>query len=185
MQTSTFGIDIGHHLVKVVELRYVPRRAQTVAFASYTEIPRDRVTGAVRLIRTLKRVFPPRMRRTAQAALGVSGFANIVLKRIDLRNVEDDNVEAAAFHEAEQYLPDEASHFMTGFSALNPLINPKGRRSEVAFVALRRTMCEFYDEVFMSSHKNPITFEAAALALAATYQRSSLSSEERLSLIHI
>lgn len=180
MHKSTFGIDIGHHLVKLIELRYDPTRGHTIAQASCIEVPKDRAPGPQGLIRTLKQVFPKRLRRTAESALGVHGNANIVLKRIDLRGLGKGDISFAASFESEQYLPENGTEYFRGFTSTNPVLNPNGKGSELAFVGIRRSMCEFYDEVMMSSHKNPVAFEAAGLALAATYQRASLRSEDRL-----
>ncbi|MBN1593870.1 MAG: pilus assembly protein PilM [Candidatus Coatesbacteria bacterium] len=180
MHRSTFGIDIGHHLVKLVELRYDPRRGRTLSTGTCVEIPRDNVAGRQPLVRTLKRIFPRRMRRTAQSALGVYGGPNVILKRIDLRSVSEGDFISAAEAESEQYLPLDEQDYIRGFTTTNPVVNAKSNGSELAFVGIRRSMCEFYDEVLMSSHKNPVELEAAGLALAATYQRASQRFDDRL-----
>ena len=180
MHNSTFGIDIGHHLVKLVELRYDPGKGRTVSSGICIEIPRDKVPGPQTLIRTLKHVFPRRLRRTAQSALGVYGGPNVVLKRIDLRGLSRDDLASAAEAESEQYLPQNGQKYIKGFTTTNPVLNPKAQGGEVAFVGIRQAICDFYDEVLMSSHKNPVEFEAAGLALAATYQRASLQSDDKL-----
>lgn len=180
MHKSTFGIDIGHHLVKLVELRYDPRMGRTMSSGVCIEIPRDKVAGRQVLVRTLKRILPRRLRRTAQSALGVYGGPNVILKRIDLRSVSRGDLVSAAKAESEQYLPLNEQEYVKGFTTTNPVLNPKAEGSELAFVGIRRSMCEFYDEVLMSSHKNPVEFEAAGLALAATYQRASQRSDDKL-----
>jgi len=180
MHKSTFGIDIGHHLVKLVELRYDPRKGRTMSSGICIEIPRDKVPGRQMLIRTLKHIFPRRLRRTAQSALGVYGGPNVVLKRIDLTGLSRGDLASAAEAESEQYLPQNGQRYIKGFTTTNPVLNPKAEGSEVAFVGIRQSMCDFYDEVLMSSHKNPVEFEAAGLALAATYQRASLRSDDKL-----
>ncbi|RLC47897.1 MAG: hypothetical protein DRH70_02305 [Candidatus Coatesbacteria bacterium] len=180
MRGSTFGIDIGHHLVKLVELHYVPRQRRVMADGYCIEISKDKVPGRTLLVRTLKHIFPRRMKRAAQSALGVYGGHNVVLKRIDLRGVPQGDVASAAEAEAKQYLPEDADGYITGFTTTNPVLNPSAEGSEVAFVGIREAICDFYDEVLMSSHKAPVQFEAAGLALAASYQRASLRSEDEL-----
>ena len=149
-----------------------------MAIASFGEIPRDKVSGATVLIRTLKGIFPRRLKRKADAAIGIYGETNVVLKRIDLTGMGESDWESAAFAEAAQYLPQSGNDFLKGFSTINPVRDPTGEGGEVVFVGLRRSMCEFYDEVLMSSHRNPVAFDAAGLALAATYQRASMRSED-------
>ena len=100
MGGSTFGIDIGHHLVKLVELHYDARERRTMADGYCIEISKDKVPGRTLLVRTLKHILPRRMKRAAQSALGVYGGHNVVLKRIDLRGIPKGVVASADDAEA-------------------------------------------------------------------------------------
>jgi len=179
MHKSTFGIDVGHRLVKVVELRYDTARSQTAAYASFVEVYRENTRGPASLAKTLKRILPRRLNHSGEAALAVCGRPNVVLKRLTLRGIRERDLMAAAVAQSAQYLPLNGQRFIKGFSTTNPIVS-FAQGSELAFLGVRRGICEFYDEVLRCSHRNPVAFEAAGLALAAAYQRASLRTDDQL-----
>ena len=170
------GIDIGTHSIKVVRLKpkgqgyrllnfgIMPLRPETVVDGNIAD-----ANAVVEAVRNLMRVEKIKAKEVATAVSGQS----VIVKRIRLPQMTEQELNEAIQGEAEQHIPFEIAEVNLGFQIL-PAAREDDERADnqmdVLLVAAKKATIRDSTSLLMAAGLNPVVVDIDAFALGNAYE---------------
>ncbi|MFC1890244.1 type IV pilus biogenesis protein PilM [Thermodesulfobacteriota bacterium] len=148
-RSELFGLDIGSSSVKLVELQKTGSGYQLVNFGLVSLSQEAIIDGALMdsqaVIDAIKALLGETRTRTKNVATSVSGHS-VIIKKISVPLMTDEDLEESIQWEAEQYIPFNISDVNLDFQVLR---RPEGEGSQmdVLLVAVKQEMIDDYVSV--------------------------------------
>lgn len=168
------GLDIGSSLIKAVELKEHKTGYELQFFDSYP-LPHDvivdgAIMDSIRLSETLKEFFEKKKIKTKDVAIALAGHSSVIVKRIALPEMTEEELSESIRFEAEQYIPSPLSidEVNIDFQILGP--RPEAGQMDVVIVAAKKDAVNEYVTVLKETGLNPVVVDVAALALSNMYE---------------
>lgn len=187
------GLDIGSSSVKLVALREMRRRGeggyQLHAFGMKPLPPEAIVDGAlmnstaiVQAISELKDEL--RIRRGTEAAIGVSGHS-VIIKKISLPRMTQEELDESIQWEAEQYIPFDVKDVNIDTFPLDAAGNEATGQMDVLLVAAKKDMINDYTSVVSEAGLSPTVVDVDAFAVQNCFEANyDLARGETIVLIN-
>ncbi len=164
------GLDIGSSAVKICALRSTKRGLQLQAFDSERLPPETIVDGALMnasiVTDAVSALLARNKIRTKEAALSVSGNT-VIIKKITLPLMTQEEVDESIQWEAEQYIPFDIRDVYIGHEVVAR--NDQGQM-DVVLVAAKREMINDYEAVAHDAGLTPIVMDVDAFCLQNCYE---------------
>lgn len=170
------GIDIGTHSIKVVRLKQKGQGYQLLNFGIMPLRPETMVDGniadadaVVEAIHNLIRIEKIKAKEVATAVSGQS----VIVKRIRLPQMTEQELNEAIQGEAEQHIPFEIADVNIDFQVL-PAPREDDERADnqmdVLLVAAKKTKIRDYTSLLTAAGLNPVVVDIDAFALENEYE---------------
>ncbi len=167
------GLDIGSSAVKAVELKAGGKGGaeyQLVSLGMEALPPEAIVDGAIMdsgaVIDAIQRLFSTQRIKTAEVATSVSGNA-VIVKKISLPRMTQDELSESIHWEAEQYIPFDIQDVALDYEVAE---GGAGDNMDVLLVASKKDKISDYTSVISQAGKSPQIVDVDVFALQNCYE---------------
>ncbi len=168
---NCIGLDIGSSAVKLAALKTTKRGLQVMAFDQQRLPPETIVDGALMnasvVTDAIAEILARNKIRTREAALSVSGNT-VIIKKITLPLMTQEELEESIQWEAEQYIPFDIKDVYIGHEVVAPRTDQG--QMDVVLVAAKREMINDYTAVAQDAGLDPIIMDVDAFCLQNCYE---------------
>jgi len=171
---SVVGLDIGSSAVKAVELKASAKGYTVAAIASEPVPPDSIVDGAIidggAVAEAIRKLFAQKAFKTKEVAASLSGNA-VIVKKISLPVMTDQELADSIFWEAEQYIPFDIQDVSLDYQVVDSGAGADGKGTmEVLLVAAKKEKIADYTSVITQAGRQAVVVDVDAFALQNAYE---------------
>jgi type IV pilus assembly protein PilM len=165
------GLDIGSSSIKAIELRRVRGEIQVVN-VGVEPLASDIVVDSMivdsgSVASSITKIFADHGIKSKQVATSVSGHS-VIVKKISMASMPEDEIEAAVRNEAQQHIPFEMSDVNLDYQVLSG--DQGGSQMDVLLVAVKKDKILNYTNSLQLAGKQPVIVDIDAFALLNCYE---------------
>ena len=185
----SLGLDIGSSGVKLMEVVEDPKtgRRRLTAFGMARLPPEAIVDGAVMnasaIVDAIKDLVQKHRIKTKQVVASVSGHS-VIIKRVNLPSMSDEELEESIQWEAEQYIPFDINDVYLDVQRLQGVADDPGQM-EVLLVAVRKELVNEYQALIQQAGLVPAVIDVDAFALANMFEAAYDTPNDTVALVNI
>ena len=165
------GIDIGASAVKLVQLHESKKGLQLMGLDREPLPPEavvdDSIMDSSAVVMAIRDLIARNNIKSLDVATSVSGHS-VIVRKISLPLMTEDELEKSIQWEAEQYIPFEMSEVFLDYHILGPDPNDQGQM-EVILVAAKKDFVDEYIAVFKESGLTPVVMDIDCFAIENIY----------------
>jgi type IV pilus assembly protein PilM len=180
------GLDIGSTYIKLVQLKGSDRHYQLVKYGMVPLPPEVIVEGAVmdsgRVVEAIKELLAKHKVKTKEAVISVSGSA-VIIKRIAVTDMTDEELAESIKWEAEQYIPFSIDDVNIDFQKLGP--GAMEGQADVLLVAVKKEKINDYVNIAKEAGLEPVVVDVDAFALENMYETNYDMGAGTVALLNI
>lgn len=181
------GLDIGSRTLKVAEVNETKVGPSLKSFAMLDIPPGLVEEGNIRdpeeLANSIRQLFKTNNIKEQNVAISTGGLS-VIVKKIDVPNMDEDQLQETISLEAEQYIPFDISDVNLDFQILGESEHNPNQMS-VLLVAVKKETVSDYLALVDQAGLNPCVMEVDAFALQNIYEMNYDSTDENIALIDI
>ncbi|MDX9785634.1 MAG: type IV pilus assembly protein PilM [Desulfobacterales bacterium] len=168
------GLDIGSQSIKVAEIKS-SKNARTLKKFGMTELPPGLIEeGAINdpqaVADAIRQLFKTYNIREKKVALSIGGYS-IIIKKINLQKISEEQLLETIHFEAEQYIPFDVNDVNLDFQVLGESEhNPD--QMNVLLVAAKKELISDYINLVQMAGLEPAIIDVDAFALQNVYESS-------------
>jgi type IV pilus assembly protein PilM len=166
------GLDIGSSAVKAIELKPAGRGFRVAAIGVEPLPPDSIVDGAIidagAVTDAVRRVLQSPKFKAKDVVASLSGSA-VIVKKISLPVMSEQDLEESIYWEAEQYIPFDIQDVNLDYQVLTPLAERQGTM-DVLLVAAKKDKIADYTGVVSQSGRTPVVVDIDAFALQNAFE---------------
>lgn len=183
------GLDIGSSGIKLVQLRENRGRYVLQKFGFKPLEPEVIVDGTVmdegRVVSAIKELFEELNVKVKQVAVSISGHA-VIIKKISLPPMPDDELEGQVKLAAEQYIPFDINEVNIDFHVLPPAEGDSQGEMSVILVAAKKDKINELTELVKGAGLSPVVMDVDAFAIENMHGINyPLVQEETTALVNV
>jgi type IV pilus assembly protein PilM len=182
--TRTVGLDIGSSSVKVVELDHSGESPRLVKFGRCGLLPEAIVDGEIMdrdvVVDTIAELMEVNEITSKDVVTAVSGRA-VIVKKIQMDKMTDDEARDAINWEAEQHIPFDIDDVALDFQVLNRDASPE--RMDVLLCAAKREMLEARASLIRAAGLSPQIIDIDSFAVQNAYEHAYDHEEGTVTLL--
>ncbi|OGW23982.1 MAG: hypothetical protein A2X59_13565 [Nitrospirae bacterium GWC2_42_7] len=168
---SSIGLDIGSSYIKTVRLKESKGSYELELFDIHPLPPELIVDGSIidslRLVESLKEMIKKAGVKTTNAVISISGHSSVIIKRISLPEMSEEELSESIKFEAEQYVPFDIEDVNLDFQIIGPKEEPG--QMDVLLVAVKKEIINERISVVKEAGLNPIIVDIDSFALENMY----------------
>lgn len=185
---GTIGLDLGSSHIKVVQLKDVRGGYELELFDMLPLPPELIVDGSIidsfRLTDSLKELLKKARIKTKEAVIGIAGHSSVIIKRISLPEMSEEELSESIKFEAEQYVPFDIEDVNLDFQILGPKGEPG--QMDVILVAVKKDVINDYVSVVREAGFNPIIVDVNSFALENMYEINyEIEPDKNVAIVNI
>ena len=185
---SPIGLDIGSGYLKAVQLKDTKSGYELELFDVLPLPPELIVDGSVidslRLIDSLKELARKAKIKTKDVAISIAGHSSVIIKRVSLPDMSEEELSESIKFEAEQYIPFDIEDVNLDFQILGPKEEPG--QMDVILVAVKRDIINEYIAVVKEAGFNCQVVDVNSFALENIYEVNyEIEAGKNIALINI
>lgn len=165
------GLDIGSSYLKAVQLKETRSGYELELFDTVPISPELIVEGsiidAIRLTEALRELVRKARIKAKDAVISISGHSSVIIKRISLPEMSEEELSESIKFEAEQYVPFDIEDVNLDFQILGPKEEPG--QMDVILVAVKKDVINDYVSVVKEAGLNTVIVDVDAFALENMY----------------
>jgi len=182
------GIDIGSSSIKLVQLRQAKGGYQLVTLGVAPLPPEAIVDNAIMdsgsVVEVVRNLVESHKVKTKNAATSVSGHS-VIIRKIQLPIMTEEEMEASIQWEAEQYIPFEISEVNLDFQILGPDARDPSQMN-VILVAAKKEFVNDHVAVFRECGMNPVVMDIDCFAIENAFEANyGFEEDEIVALINM
>lgn len=182
------GLDIGSKYVKAVQLKELKVGYQLERLGITSLQPELIVDGSIldsqRVVETIKDLISETNIKAKDATIAVSGHSSVIIKRIALPQMSEEELVESIKFEAEQYIPFDIEDVNLDFQILGQ--REDEGQMDVLVVAVKKDKINEYVSVVSEAGLNPVIVDVDAFALENMYEINyEISENENIALVNI
>ena len=167
------GLDIGSSAIKVVELQEGGKRGYTLINFGMVPLPPEAIVdgalmNATVIAEAISELISSHKIKTRDVATAVSGHS-VIIKKISLPSMTDEELEESIQWEAEQYIPFDINDVHIDVQRLSAQANESGQM-DVLLVAAKKDMINDYTAVISEAGLTPVVMDVAGFAVQNQYE---------------
>jgi type IV pilus assembly protein PilM len=183
------GVDIGTSSVKLVELTESKKGFQLQNFAVGSIPSQAIVDGAIMdagaIVDSLQGLLREHKIKRTQAAMGLSGHS-VIVKKISLPEMSEEELEESIHWEAEQYIPFDIDDVNLDFQILETGEATEEGKMDVLLVAVKKDKIDDYTSVLIQAGLTPAIVDLDAFALQNSYEISyEVEPDKNIALVNV
>jgi type IV pilus assembly protein PilM len=168
------GVDIGSHAVKVCQLKRTDHAYSVVALGSVI-LPEGAVddgtlNDAEAVAKAISGLFNNLKIKNKKIGFSISGYS-VIVKKVNLAVMAEDQLEAHIMSEAEQYIPFDIEDVYLDFQDLKTNTETI-ERTDVMLVAAKKEIVDDYLAMLKSIDLLPVIVDVDGFSLESTYENS-------------
>lgn len=182
------GVDIGSHAVKVCQLRRTDRGYFVVNLGSAL-LPEGAVDDGTlndpeSVGTIIADLFKNLKIRSKKIGISISGYS-VIVKKVNLAVMEEEQLEEHIMHEAEQYIPFDIDDVYLDFQDLKTNTGTSDSdRTDVMLVAAKKEIVDDYLNMLEEIKLQPVIVDVDGFALENTYEHN-FPKNENVALVDI
>ncbi|MDA8431712.1 MAG: type IV pilus assembly protein PilM [Nitrospiraceae bacterium] len=185
---GSIGLDLGSSYIKTVKLKESKSQYELELFDIHPLPPELIVDGSIidsiRLVDSIKEMVKKTGVKTKDTAISISGHSSVIIKRISLPEMSEEDLSESIKFEAEQYVPFDIEDVNLDFQILGPKEEPG--QMDVILVAVKKDIINEYIAVIREAGLNPIVVDIDAFALENMYGINyEIEPEKNVALLNI
>lgn len=185
---NLFALDVGSYSIKLIELKAVKKGYQLVNLAVAPLPPEAIVDGALMdpgaIAEAITSLVGSVKVKTSDVATSVAGHS-VIIKKITLATMTDDELADSIQWEAEQYVPFDIADVNLDFQILGPDPTDESQM-EVLLVAAKKEIIDDYTAVLAEAGLNPVVMDIDAFACQNMLELNySLGEGESVAIVNI
>ncbi|OGW39394.1 MAG: hypothetical protein A2Y97_12875 [Nitrospirae bacterium RBG_13_39_12] len=185
---SSIGLDIGSGYLKVVQLKDTKGGYELELFDMVPLLPELIVDGSIidslRLVDSLKELIRKAKIKTKEAAISMAGHSSVIIKRVSLPEMSEEELSESIKFEAEQYIPFDIDDVNLDFQILGPKEEPG--QMDVILVAIKKDIINEYLTVVKESGLNALIVDVNSFALENIYEVNyEIEPDKNIALVNI
>jgi type IV pilus assembly protein PilM len=175
-----FGLDIGSKHIKAVQLKENKGvyRLERVGIASIEPelIVEGSILDSTRVVEAIKELISNTDIKAKDVVLAVSGHSSVIIKRVSLPQMTEEELDEQIRFEAEQYIPFDIEDVSLDFQILAP--SEEDNMMDVLIVAVKKDKINEYVTAVKDAGLNPMIVDVDAFALENMYELNYDVTEE-------
>jgi type IV pilus assembly protein PilM len=179
---DVIGIDIGSSSVKIVHLKEAKGSYQLAGLGLATlpaeAIVDNAIMDSSSIVDVVKGLVESQKLKTKNVATSISGHS-VIIRKIQLPIMTEEEMEASIQWEAEQYIPFEISEVNLDFQILGPDANDASLMN-VILVAAKKDFVSDYVALFKECGLNPQVIDIDCFAVENVYEINYGSNEDEV-----
>ncbi|MDD5434146.1 MAG: type IV pilus assembly protein PilM [Nitrospira sp.] len=189
-KTEIIGLDIGSSSIKVIQLDDEDGGYRLSKFGMRTLEPEMIVDGtimdSVRCVETLQGLLQDHAITAKDAVISLSGHS-VIVKRVSLPQMTEDELAESIKWEAEQYIPFDINDVDIDFQILNSFVDADGKpQIDVLLAAVKKDKLSEYTSLVIEAGLRPVIVDIDSFALENMYEINYEAEEkETVALINI
>ena len=185
---GSIGLDLGSSYIKTVKLKESKGSYELELFDIHTLPPELIVDGSIidsiRLVDSIKEMIKKTGIKTKDTVISISGHSSVIIKRISLPEMSEEDLSESIKFEAEQYVPFDIEDVNLDFQILGPKEEPG--EMDVILVAVKKDIINEYISVIKEAGLNPIIVDIDAFALENMYGVNyEIEPEKNIAVLNI
>jgi type IV pilus assembly protein PilM len=185
---SSIGLDIGSGYLKVVQLKDTKSGYELELLDMLSLPPELIVDGSIidslRLIDSLKELSRKAKIRAKDAAISIAGHSSVIIKRVSLPDMSEEELSESIKFEAEQYIPFDIEDVNLDFQILGPKEEPG--QMDVILVAVKKDIINEYLSVVKEAGFNCQIVDVNSFALENIYEINyEIEAGKNVALVNI
>ncbi len=169
---SSIGLDIGSGYLKIVQLRDTKVGYELELFDMLPLPPELIVDGSIidsiRLVDSIKELTRKARPKTKDVIISMAGHSSVIIKRVSLPEMSEEELSESIKFEAEQYIPFDIDDVNLDFQILGPKEEPG--QMDVILVAVKKDIINEYISVVKESGFNPVIVDVNSFALENIFE---------------
>lgn len=193
-KSEIIGIDIGSSSIKVIQLEDEDGQFRLTKFGMRTLEPEMIVDGtimdSVRCVEALQGLLKDQAITAKDAVISLSGHS-VIVKRVSLPQMTEDELAESIKWEAEQYIPFDINDVDIDFQILNSFVDPDGKpQIDVLLAAVKKDKLTEYTSLVIEAGLKPVIVDIDSFALENMYElnyagKGESKEPETVALINI
>ena len=186
---TAVGLDIGSSHVKLMELSQDAKTGvwRLVNFGIARLPPEAIVDGAIMnanvIVDTIRELYQQHRVKTKSVTTSVSGHA-VIIRRINLPVMSEEELEESIQWEAEQYIPYDINDVFIDVQILEGA-SEDPTQMDVLLVAVRRELIAEYQSLIQQAGLTPAVVDVDAFAIANMFALNYDQTDEAVALVNI
>ena len=185
---GTIGLDIGSSYIKIVQLKDLKGGYELELFDVLPLPPELIVDGSIidsfRLLDSLKELLRKSKVKTKDSVIGIAGHSSVIIKRISLPEMSEEELSESIKFEAEQYVPFDIEEVNLDFQILGPKSEPG--QMDVILVAVKKDIINEYVSVVKEAGFNPVIVDVNSFALENMYEINyEIEPDKNVAIVNI
>jgi type IV pilus assembly protein PilM len=185
---SSIGLDIGSGYLKVVQLKDTKSGYELELFDMLSLPPELIVDGSIidslRLIDSLKELSRKAKIKAKDVAISIAGHSSVIIKRVALPDMSEEELSESIKFEAEQYIPFDIEDVNLDFQILGPKEEPG--QMDVILVAVKKDIISEYLSVVKEAGFNCQIVDVNSFALENIYEINyEIEAGKNVALVNI
>ncbi len=185
---SSIGLDIGSGYLKVVQLKDTKGGYELELFDILPLPPELIVDGSIidslRLADSLKELIRKAKIKTKDVTVGLAGHSSVIVKRVSLPEMSEEELSESIKFEAEQYIPFDIEDVNLDFQILGPKEEPG--QMDVILVAVKKDIINDFLSVVKEAGLNPVIVDVNSFALENIYEVNyEIEPDKNVAIVNI
>lgn len=180
------GLDIGSHTVKMAQVIERGNELVLVKFGMKDLPPEVIVDGTVmdrsQVASAIMELIGELGIKSKDVVIGVSGHS-VIIKRITLPEMSEDELSESINWEAEQYIPFSIDEVNLDFQILGPSTSGSANTMDVILVAAKKDMINDYTSLVTEAGLNPKIMDVDAFALENMFEVNYELEPDRIDVL--
>jgi type IV pilus assembly protein PilM len=182
------GLDIGSKHIKTVQLKETRDGYRLERLGITTLEPELIVDGSIldstRVVEAIKELIVNTDIKAKDVTLSVSGHSSVIIKRVSLPQMSEEELDESIRFEAEQYIPFDIEDVNLDFQILGPA--EEENMMDVLIVAVKKDKINEYVSVVREAGLNPVIVDVDAFALENMYELNyEIKEGENVALVNV
>ncbi len=182
------GLDIGSSHIKIVQLKGIKKGYELEHLGITTLQPELIVDGSMldspRVVETIRNLVSDTNIRAKDAVIAVSGHSSVIIKRLALSQMSEEELNESIKFEAEQYIPFDIEDVNLDFQILG--LREEENQMDVLIVAVKKDKINEYVSVVKEAGLNPVIVDVDAFALENMYEINyEVNADENVALVNV
>lgn len=179
-KSEIIGLDIGSSSIKVIQLEDEDGQFSLTKFGMRTLEPEMIVDGtimdSVRCVEALQGLLKDQAITAKDAVISLSGHS-VIVKRVSLPQMTEDELAESIKWEAEQYIPFDINDVDIDFQILNSFVDPDGKpQIDVLLAAVKKDKLTEYTSLVIEAGLKPVIVDIDSFALENMYELNYLNN---------
>ena len=181
------GLDIGSKALKASEIVETKSGYSLQHFGmldiAYGAIEEGVITDADEIAASIRKLFKENSFKTQNVAVSIGGHS-VVVKKISVQTMTEEQLQETINSEAEQYIPFDITDVNLDYQILGETENNPNRMN-VLLVAVKKEVVNSYVNLIQMAGLNPCVIDIDAFALQNIFELNYAPEDENVALIDI